>query len=76
MPFPNLLEMLEELMNTNLILGIITNAIGQFQMDSIKALGIENYFQPILVSEWEGVKKPDPNILTKQVNDRSRYILK
>src|SRR4051794_4561446 len=41
---------------------MITNGIGQFQMDNIKALGIEKYFQTILVSEWEGLKKPDPNI--------------
>ena len=61
-PFPNLFEMLEELRNNNLTLGMITNGIGQFQMDNIKALGIEKYFQTILVSEWEGLKKPDPSI--------------
>jgi putative hydrolase of the HAD superfamily len=57
LPFPNLLSMLEELRSNNLILGIITNGIGQFQMDNIKALGIEKYFKTILVSEWEGIKK-------------------
>jgi putative hydrolase of the HAD superfamily len=41
---------------------MITNGIGKFQMDNIKALGIEKYFKTILVSEWEGFKKPDPNI--------------
>lgn len=59
-PFPNLFEMLEELRNQNLNLGMITNGIGQFQIDNIKALGIEKYFQSILVSEWEGVKKTWP----------------
>lgn len=64
-PFPNLFVMLKELRNNHLILGIITNGNGQFQMDNIKALGIEKYFQAILVSEWEGLKKPDPNIFLR-----------
>lgn len=64
-PFRKLFEMLEELRNKNFILGMITNGIGQFQMDNIKALGIEKYFQTILVSEWEGLKKPDPNIFLR-----------
>jgi len=61
-PFANLTQMLEELKSSNILLGMITNGYGQFQMDNIKALGIEKYFDVILVSEWEGIKKPDPQI--------------
>ncbi len=50
-------------------LGIITNGRGQFQMDNIKALGIEQYFSSILVSEWEGMSKPQPEIFEKSVSD-------
>lgn len=57
--------MLEDLRKSNLILGIITNGYGQFQMDNIKALGIEKYFKTILVSEWEGIKKPEPQIFKR-----------
>ena len=64
-PFPNLVEMLEALNRRNLKLGIITNGKGQFQMDNIKALGIEKYFDAILVSEWEGIKKPDQQIFNR-----------
>ncbi|WP_078434074.1 HAD family hydrolase [Metabacillus halosaccharovorans] len=64
-PFDNLIQMLEELKSSNLKLGIITNGYGQFQMDNIKALGIENYFEVILVSELEGLKKPDPKIFIR-----------
>lgn len=64
-PFPNLIKMLEELKSNNLLLGMITNGYGQFQMDNIKSLGIEKYFDVILVSEWEGIKKPDPRIFNK-----------
>ena len=60
--FPYLREMLEELKNNKIALGMITNGYGQFQMDNIKALDIEKYFDVILVSEWEGIKKPNPQI--------------
>jgi len=41
---------------------MITNGFGQFQMDNIKALEIEKFFDVILVSEWEGMKKPNPQL--------------
>ncbi|WP_017187405.1 HAD family hydrolase [Alkalibacillus haloalkaliphilus] len=64
-PFPNLNRMLETLSDHHLMLGVITNGKGQFQLDNIKALGIEDYFETILISEWEGVKKPDPQLFHK-----------
>lgn len=70
-PFDNLIQMLDELKSKKILLGMITNGFGQFQMDNIKALGIGQYFDVILVSEWEGVKKSDPEIFLralKQLN--------
>ncbi|MFA1822737.1 HAD family hydrolase [Virgibacillus oceani] len=64
-PFPNLIKVLEELKNNGLVLGMITNGKGQFQMDNIKTLGIQSYFETILISEWEGMKKPDPQLFKK-----------
>jgi putative hydrolase of the HAD superfamily len=64
-PFPNLISMLEELKSRNLSLGIITNGRGQFQMDNIESLKITKYFDTIVVSEWEGIKKPDPQIFLR-----------
>ena len=64
-PFRNLIPMLEELKRSEYKLGMITNGYGQFQMDNIRALGIENYFETILVSEWEGIKKPDAQIFER-----------
>ncbi|MGN1387896.1 MAG: HAD family hydrolase [Bacillus sp. (in: firmicutes)] len=61
-PFPNLIDMLRQLKNENLVLGMITNGFGQFQMDNIKVLQIDSYFEVILVSEWEGIKKPSTEI--------------
>ncbi|MFC0476761.1 HAD family hydrolase [Robertmurraya beringensis] len=67
-PFANLTQTLEQLKSSHLLLGMITNGYGQFQMDNIKALGIEKYFDVILVSEWEGIKKPDPVIFKRAID--------
>lgn len=61
-PFPNLISVLEKIKRNGGLIGIITNGKGQFQMDNIQALGIDKYTDTILISEWEGVKKPDPEI--------------
>ncbi|RFU60142.1 HAD family hydrolase [Bacillus sp. V59.32b] len=63
--FPNLIEMLNELKSNSLLLGMITNGKGQFQMDNIQALEIKDYFDSILISEWEGIKKPDAEIFER-----------
>jgi len=64
-PFCNLIPMLKVLKKRNLLLGIITNGFGEFQLNNIESLGIKEYFDIILVSEWEGVKKPDPEIFNR-----------
>ena len=64
-PFPNLKEMLAELSEAGIRLGMITNGFGKFQMRNIEALCIKDYFQAILISEWEGLKKPDPAIFLR-----------
>lgn len=64
-PFEHLIEILNVLKECNITLGMITNGYGQFQMDNIKALGIEEKFEVILISEWEGIKKPNPYIFEK-----------
>ena len=38
-------------------------------MDNIRALGIENYFETILVSDSEGIKKPNPTIFEKAIRE-------
>lgn len=61
-PFPNLLPTLDKLKTEGYFLGIITNGLGIFQSRSIQGLGIQDYFQAILISEIEGVRKPDAEI--------------
>lgn len=64
-PYHNLHSMIQQLKLKELRLGIITNGYGQFQLENIRGLGIENDFYVILISEWEGVKKPDPVIFQR-----------
>ncbi|MFC0189462.1 HAD family hydrolase [Fictibacillus aquaticus] len=59
-PFPNLVDTLDGLKKKGLRLGLVTNGYGVFQNDTIKALGIKEYFDTILISEMEGLRKPDP----------------
>jgi len=46
-------------------MGIISNGKSPFQEKNIEALGIVEYFETILISEKEGVKKPSPAIFHK-----------
>ncbi|MFC7319759.1 HAD family hydrolase [Halobacillus campisalis] len=68
-PFPKLLETLEKLKQDNFLIGMITNGKGLFQMNNVKALEIDSYIDSILISDWEGVKKPDP-IIFKRASKR------
>lgn len=63
--FQGLQEVLLDLIANHFRLGLITNGKGRFQMDNIKALGIQSFFETILISELEGVKKPDPIIFER-----------
>ncbi|MDF2441173.1 MAG: putative hydrolase of the superfamily [Abditibacteriota bacterium] len=58
-PFPNLFLMLDTLQERKYSLGLLTNGLGTFQTRAIQGLGIEQYFDTILISETEGIKKPD-----------------
>lgn len=67
-PFQGLEGMFQELKQLRLSIGMITNGFGSFQMANIKALGIESAFDVILISEWEGLKKPNPELFHRALN--------
>jgi putative hydrolase of the HAD superfamily len=60
-PLPDLYEVLDYLKD-KYKLGIITNGYSTVQRDKIKAVGIEHYFDNILVSGDGNCAKPDPRI--------------
>jgi putative hydrolase of the HAD superfamily len=67
-PYPGLITMLDTLKKEGYSLGLITNAIGDFQHRNIQAIGIEPYFDAILISGWEGIKKPHPDIFLRALD--------
>lgn len=63
--FPLIDETLRQLRADGFALGIVTNGRSPFQERNIEALGIASYFDAILVSEAEGVRKPEPEIFLR-----------
>lgn len=66
--FPNLHEILIYLKQNGFKLGLITNGYGTFQTKNTEVLGISSYFDAILVSEIEGLRKPDPAIFHRALH--------
>lgn len=60
--FPGLVAMLTDLRQQEYALGIITNGRGAFQLRAIQGLGVADFFDAILVSEVEQVRKPQSDI--------------
>lgn len=63
--FPNLIRVLTRLKDDRIKLALISNGFGQFQYDNFKALGIAHCFDEVLISEWEGLRKPDRAIFER-----------
>jgi putative hydrolase of the HAD superfamily len=64
-PFPHLEQLLANLKAQGKKLAIVSNGIGQFQISTIHALGIEQYMDAILISEWEKLRKPDARLFER-----------
>jgi len=65
---PTLKETLATLQQQNYLLGIITNGRGKFQARAIEGLKIRNYFDTILISETEQIRKPEPEIFYRALS--------
>lgn len=66
-PFAGLDEMLDRLKTEGFRLGLITNGRTDWQRRTIHSLGIEKVFDVILISEAEGVRKPEAGIFHRAV---------
>ena len=62
--FPGTKIVLAQLQRAGLKLGLITNGSSR-QMTNIRAIEIADFFETILISEQEGVKKPEPEIFLR-----------
>lgn len=65
LPFPDAYATLGVLQSQGLRLGLITNGLTAMQQSKIDALGLGRYMQAMLISEQEGVWKPDPEIFRR-----------
>ena len=63
--FPGLTQMLADLRDLGLKLGLVTNGWERTQRGVIQALAIEPFFDAILISETEGVRKPAVHIFER-----------
>jgi putative hydrolase of the HAD superfamily len=68
LPFQFLTVTLNELKQKGYVLGIITNGRGLFQARAIDRLGIRDYFDTILISEVEQVRKPQVEIFQRAMD--------
>jgi putative hydrolase of the HAD superfamily len=62
---PDTIDTLRVLKGRGLKLGVVTNGAARIQTDKLLALGISDYFDVVLISEVEGVRKPEAVIFTR-----------
>ena len=70
-PFPKVHQTLTVLRQQGLKMGLVTNGAIDSQQPKIDGLGIARYFDTILISEAEGVAKPDAEIFRRATDNLS-----
>jgi putative hydrolase of the HAD superfamily len=61
-PMPHARETLIALQSRGIKLGLVTNGKTRVQQQKLETLGLQEFFDPILISEHLGIKKPDSRI--------------
>lgn len=64
-PFSGMAETLREIRSQKLKIGLVTNGDTDFQMRHIRALQLEAFADEILISQQEGLRKPDKAIFIR-----------
>ena len=62
---PDTIDTLRLLKAHGLKVGVITNGAARLQSEKLLALGLSDYFDAVLISEAEGVRKPDAEIFRR-----------
>ena len=68
-PFPKTHQTLTTLRQQGLKMGLVTNGAVDSQQPKIDGLGIARYFDAILISEAEGVAKPEAEIFRRATDN-------
>src|SRR5262245_3629754 len=66
-PFPEVIDTLRHLRNAGIKRGIITNGSVVVQDAKIEQLGLSALVEAVLISEREGIRKPNPEIFHRAV---------
>lgn len=66
-PFPEVIDTLRHFRNAGVKLGIVTNGSAVVQQAKIEQLGLSTLIDAVLISEREGVRKPNPEIFHRAV---------
>ena len=61
-PFPEVIDTLRRLRNDGIKIGIVSNGSTAVQEAKIKQLGLSLLVDAVLISEREGIRKPNPEI--------------
>lgn len=61
-PYNDTNEVLQAILNAGLKIGIVTNGVTKTQQTKMDVTGIGAFASTILISEAEGIKKPNPEI--------------
>jgi putative hydrolase of the HAD superfamily len=64
-PFPGMAHTLSVIRLRGLAIGIVTNGETEFQSRTIEALGLRELVDVVLISEAEGIRKPDEAIFRR-----------
>jgi putative hydrolase of the HAD superfamily len=62
-------DKLNEIKNSGIATGLITDGRSHTQRNKLKSLGLQNYFDEVLISEEFGSEKPDPGTF-KYIQDK------
>jgi putative hydrolase of the HAD superfamily len=65
--YPDVQQVLEEL-KPNYRMGIVSDAQSCFALPEIKATGLAEYFDPVVISGSDGYRKPDPRLFEKALD--------
>ncbi len=63
--FPEAIGTLRALRTAGMRLAVVTNGPTEWQSRKLRTLGLPAYFDDIVISESEGIAKPDPRIFTR-----------
>ncbi|SET59252.1 putative hydrolase of the HAD superfamily [Nitrosospira multiformis] len=65
--YPNVKEVLNEL-QTRYQLALVSDAQPCFALPEIRAVGLESYFNPVIISSYYGFRKPDSRLFNKALD--------